>query len=182
MNHFHSGPHGSPFTKIHHCIYYSWRFDFPTKPELKREAAGLWSGNPDIANKPASSLSATFLTWEKEWDHKEDNCEIYRSLASPSLSLVYYLWDFYTLKLTGLESNLSSTTNSKTFILSHVQWLMPIILEAEIGRIAIWDQPRQKVHTTPISTNKSWLCGECLLIPAEWKAEIGRVWSRLAQA
>jgi hypothetical protein len=39
------------------------------------------------------------------------------------------------------------------------QWLMPAILlalEAEIRRMVVGGQPRQKVRETPISTNKSW--------------------------
>jgi hypothetical protein len=46
----------------------------------------------------------------------------------------------------------------KDISLSQVQWLIPVIpttQEAEIGRITVQGQPRQKVSETPIPIKKS---------------------------
>jgi hypothetical protein len=42
--------------------------------------------------------------------------------------------------------------------------------DEEIQRMSVQDQPRQKVHETPISINKSWMCQT---IPATGEAQIG---------
>jgi hypothetical protein len=50
-----------------------------------------------------------------------------------------------------------------------VWWLMPFILatrKAEIRRITIQGQPRQKVSKTLISNNKSWVWWQVPVIPA----------------
>jgi hypothetical protein len=43
-------------------------------------------------------------------------------------------------------------------LIGQVPWLTSVILvtrKTELRKISIWSQPRQKVHATPISTNKS---------------------------
>jgi hypothetical protein len=46
--------------------------------------------------------------------------------------------------------------------------------EAEIEEITVHDQPGQKYHETPISTNKSWVWWLAPVTPARQEAKIGR--------
>jgi hypothetical protein len=75
-------------------------------------------------------------------------------------------------------------TIASDFIISWARWLNPVVLatwEMEIGKIVVQDQPGQKVHKIPSQQKKQGVV-VCSCHPQILrKAQIGGLWSMLAQ-